>query len=1577
MYRHLTFHEWIVLGMAMLFVIVRETTQYYSIALLPGYPTLHILLEFFTVVLSFLMFGIAWNRARTANVLILSCVFFVVGCIDFLHILTFSGSPLSVSAEQQEDAIYFRLAARYLAGAGLLAAALWPRAKSVPSYVHRFLIVGTLIISMLVFWFGLSYQQNFPNAVMESGARTSAITGFQYGLVILFAVAAIVFNVRLRRAQLNAAGNLFAAAAAFVLGELSFIGDSDVANDFNLLGHVNQVIAYCFVYRAVFVESVVEPYRLLQEAELKFHELFRHTSEGIALADAESGFIVDCNPEFERLVGRTLEQLQQMHIWELHAPELAGPAREAYLQSYAPDGVRRSDLDFQRLDGTRVRIEFSVQPLIIGGCRYIRSINRNIDELKPTEKELQRSTDMLHAIFEAVPTAIIDLDLDGNVHSVWNSAAEKMFGWSAREVLGRPLPTVLAENQEEFRRFRERISNGETMDGVEVRRLKRDGTPIDYSIYASPLHDEEGRITGNIAVLVDITERKRRERERLAHLRFFESMDQINRAIQGTSDIEQMMNDVLDVVLSVFGCDRAFLLYPCDPEALSWNAPTERTRKEYPGVFDLKIDKVPMDGEVADTFRVLLGARGPVKFGPGSIYPLPGKVSERFSIKSLMSMAIYPKGGKPWQFGIHQCSYPRIWSSEEERLFQGIAQRLTDSLTSLIMLRSLRESQARLDEAARMAQIGYWNRDYDANSITLSEEAYRIFGLPVQEPPLGSAEWRAQWRQLIHPEDYSKIFRTAIHVLRSGLRSDMEFRVIRPNGEIRTLHSFTEVTRGVSGRPLRMFGTMQDITERRQADEKLRMAKAVVENSPTILFRWLAAKPWSVEYVSENIERLFGYTPEELLSSMCTFIDIIHPDDRERVRKEIERHSTDDPGRFTQEYRIITKDGRVRWIDGRTVAVRNDNGEILYFQGILIDITEKYLAKEKEREALKTTRTILEAIPDLVWLKSQDGIYMACNPTFERFFGARQEEIVGKTDYDFVDKELADFFRTKDREAMAAGSATTNEEWITFASDSHRALVETVKIPIHHDDGRLLGVLGIARDITSRMAAEQALRHSEDSLKQAQRIARLGNWQLDLDRNHLTWSEEIYRIFEIDPDRFDATYEAFLLNIHPDDREAVQCAYTEHLNKHRSYDIVHRLLFEDGRVKYVHGKCKTIYDQNGKPLRSIGTMQDVTDQQQAELALRTLNHALRTISAGNEALVRAGDEAELLHEMCRVITDVGNYRAAWVGYADHGPEVTVRPIAQSGFDGGNLETAPFIWAETDSSCGPTELAVRNGEPQYVSDLKSDTGFAPWREDAVRWGYSSLLALPLCGIGGNCFGALTIIAAETNAFDEEEIRLLQDLSNNLGYGIVNLRTRQDALFSEQRVRRSLEATIEVIASTVEMRDPYTAGHERRVAMLAVAIAREMGLADDRIEGIHFGALIHDFGKIKIPAEILNKPGPLNPIEFELMKTHPQVGYEILKDIEFPWPVAQMVLQHHEHIDGSGYPQGLQGDAVALEARILSVADVVESMFSHRPYRPALGLDAALEEIRLHSGSRYDTAAVDACMRLFREKDFEFS
>jgi len=253
------------------------------------------------------------------------------------------------------------------------------------------------------------------------------------------------------------------------------------------------------------------------------------------------------------------------------------------------------------------------------------------------------------------------------------------------------------------------------------------------------------------------------------------------------------------------------------------------------------------------------------------------------------------------------------------------------------------------------------------------------------------------------------------------------------------------------------------------------------------------------------------------------------------------------------------------------------------------------------------------------------------------------------------------------------------------------------------------------------------------------------------------------------------------------------------------------------------------------------------------------------------------------------------------------------------------------------------------------------------------------------------GLLTIVSKEMEAEDtlkrhhdfletvvQERTAELTKLNRQLQQEIEERKTTQEKLKNSYlQLQKSLDEIVHAMSLTLEERDPYTAGHQRRTTDLSLAIAKEMGLPEHETKGLQMAGLIHDMGKISVPGEILSKPGGLNDAELQLIQRHPQVAYDILNQIDFPWSVDQIVLQHHEKIDGSGYPQGLSGDEILLESRILCVADVVETMETHRPYRPSLGRDAALEEIRKNRDILYDPEVVDACLKLFRETGFQYS
>ena len=513
---------------------------------------------------------------------------------------------------------------------------------------------------------------------------------------------------------------------------------------------------------------------------------------------------------------------------------------------------------------------------------------------------------------------------------------------------------------------------------------------------------------------------------------------------------------------------------------------------------------------------------------------------------------------------------------------------------------------------------------------------------------------------------------------------------------------------------------------------------------------------------------------------------------------------------------------------------------------------------------------------------------------------------------------------------------------------------------------------------------------------------------------------------------------------------------------------------------------------------------DISEQKRAANELHRLTRILQATTHCNQSLIHSTDERELVQKICNIVVDIGSYRMAWIGYAEHDKEKSVRPIAQSGFDEGYLETVTISWDDNAFGRGPTGTAIRTGKPAYSFDIIHDPMMNPWHKEAIIHGYATSLSLPLKA-DDEVFGALSVYSTHSGAFNPEETNLLTALADNLAYGIRMLRTREakqrseNALkASEERFRKffeghssviliidldtgsiidanpaaqdfygwsieelrsmhiheintlpaeevnknlekirlggrrrylfqhrradgsirdvevfanviqvggkefvypiihditeqkvaeekirsyvkqlesAMQGTLQAVAKVVEAHDPYTAGHERRVGIIAADIAREMGWSDEKCQTLQLIGLVHDIGKMSIPAEILSKPNRLSPIEFELVKTHAEQGYQILKDVKFFQPIAEIIREHHERMDGSGYPQGLKGEESLPESRILAVADVLESMASHRPYRASLGIEEGIHEIESHRGQLFDPEVVEAMLRLFREKEYQ--
>lgn len=425
----------------------------------------------------------------------------------------------------------------------------------------------------------------------------------------------------------------------------------------------------------------------------------------------------------------------------------------------------------------------------------------------------------------------------------------------------------------------------------------------------------------------------------------------------------------------------------------------------------------------------------------------------------------------------------------------------------------------------------------------------------------------------------------------------------------------------------------------------------------------------------------------------------------------------------------------------------------------------------------------------------------------------------------------------------------------------------------------------------------------------------------------------------------------------------------------RDYRV--RFRRRNGDLRWASVAARRVPGDDGETSYYEWFIEDITEKRQLGVNLSSRLRDLRLASEMSNALLQAKDEQQLLAAYCRIVVEVGGYKMAYVLFTDDAPSHPLIPVASAGDDAGFLSKVQLSWDEQSKfGNGLVGNAVRSGKVQICEEIATDPRMEAWREEMQAMGMNSVIAVPF-PLASGAIGVLAAYSLNSRSISEFESQQMQQFARQLGYGVDTLRGAAAQRKYQVELNAGLEQVIEVVAETIDRRDPYTAGHQRRVAALCCRIGQELGLDEERMQGLRLAARIHDLGKIGIPAELLSFPGALRPSQLNLLREHPQIGYEIVRNVQFPWSIADMILQHHERLDGSGYPQGLRDEQILLESKILAVADVVEAMSSHRPYRASLGIELALEEIRAQRGIKYDARVVDVCLRLFGEGNYRIS
>lgn len=832
------------------------------------------------------------------------------------------------------------------------------------------------------------------------------------------------------------------------------------------------------------------------------------------------------------------------------------------------------------------------------------------------------------------------------------------------------------------------------------------------------------------------------------------------------------------------------------------------------------------------------------------------------------------------------------------------------------------------------------------------------------------------WAEGVHPDDFERCLRTYLEAFRQREPFTMEYRLRRYDGKYCWIIDMGRPFNDLEGNFSGYIGACYDITERREAEEALRRYELISGHARDIIL--FMRRDGLLLEANQAAVKAYGYPREELLSLCIT--DIRGEDTVPLVARQMEQ----------AEHKGILFETVHRRKDGSTFPVEvSSQGALIGGERVLIsvirDITKRKLTEDNLRSAHQQLLDIIEFLPDPTFVIDRAGTVIAWNRAIEEMTGVNKLDIVGKGNHAYavpfygenisllIDCIIDGTCSLKYGSRIKSIKGTTFfENFVPEANGGKGAYLWSAASPLFDPEGNLVGAIETIRDITEQKSAEQEIRHR---LAVGEAIASTSSMLMSPQGVDLTGLLKILGetvavsrayIFEFRENfqKMDNTYEWCAKGVIPfinylqnlptemfpwwmkklyrgenivisdvDKLPPAAQAEKEILREQEIRSLLVVPIYStNGSLTGYMGfddtkKCREWSSQDIQALRVAAEMVGMYwEQKQAKEALQMNEQRLRDIVEHSTNLFYSHTPEHILTYVSPQVKD----------FLDCEPEEAL------------VSWSTFLSDHPVNARGltHTQRAIDTGErqPVYELELVGKSGRRVWVEASetpvVREGKTVAVV-----------GALTNITERKHS----EARLQQ---------------------SFEKLKQTLEQTVNTLSLTLEIRDTYTAGHQQRVARLSCAIARAMGLSTVQIEGIRIAAALHDIGKISIPSEILSKPGKISGIEFSLIKTHPQVGYDILKNINFTWPIAEIVWQHHERWDGSGYPSGLAGDDILLEARIIAVADVIEAMSSHRPYRPSLGLEKALEEIQLNKGKFYDFEVAEACLSLFQQKAFNF-
>ena len=731
-----------------------------------------------------------------------------------------------------------------------------------------------------------------------------------------------------------------------------------------------------------------------------------------------------------------------------------------------------------------------------------------------------------------------------------------------------------------------------------------------------------------------------------------------------------------------------------------------------------------------------------------------------------------------------------------------------------------------------------------------------------------------------------------------------------------------------TGRVIGVIEYIRNVTKRKQAEDALKASeekyRSILENLEDGYYE--VDLTGTLTFCNDALTRLMGYSREEMQDK--NYQQFNTDDKNTQILYQVfnQVYRTGEPSKGTY-YEVNTKNGERKNLETSASLIKDSSGKPVGFRGIAREVTDLMRTQDALRKREERYRTIIETIEDAYFEVDLAGNFTFFNDAMFKIMEYTRDELLGANFQQYTDAENAKKLFEAFNQVYLTREPIRSIQYNAFNKNGViRNLITSVTL-IRDASGKPVGFRGVSRDITELIQIQQALKESEERYRTIIETIEDGYYETDLAGNLTYCNDTMVRIHEYSREEL-----LGMNNRQYTDAQNAKILYREFSRVYRtgepSKGTSYEIITKGGGRKNLEASVSLIRDSKGNIIGFRGIVRDITELRKAEKALQTSEERFR---------IAAESSNDFIYEW-----DIQSGRIDWSGTAGmkFGHILGELPVTAVDFD-------KLIHPEDHERFSEAVINhLRHGKP-YIEEYRMIG-----KDGNIN--YLSAAGMCLRNEDGRAFkwiGAISDITERKKA--EEELKESLD-----------------------KLHKAMGGIIQAMALTVESKDPYTAGHQQRVSSLARTIAQEMGLSKDQVEAIRMAGIVHDVGKISVPAEILSKPTKLSDLEFSLIKGHSQTSYDILKDIDFPWPIAEIALQHHERLNGSGYPAGLKGEEILIEAQVLMVADVVEAIASHRPYRPALGIEVALDEISKNKGKLYNPAAVYACIRLFKEKGFSF-